>query len=419
LLGIMEFCAWGVKSAIYFGRWHLFLLAAGWLKSLIGVTLMRKSGCFAMRRLILLVLFVNAGLCLWGQTGVTVAELEAGLRHDSHRGGGADKKMAERLAGVRLTEQLSEDRFAGLVAETQPGEKTVEQLWMLMDASILMLPPRDEVADEPAPDEEAQRAMIERAQGYVRDTLRHLPDFLATRETQSFNDKWVGRLEDRRQAWQTVPLHWVQASEERITYRDGEEVPAAKGGDGANAQPIATGQPVAVGLTTSGEFGPVLNIVLRDAFAGSVRWGRWQRVKGKQVAVFHYAVPREASHYAVDYCCGWWSPEKRWEWEFHDRPGYEGEIYLDAETGVIERLALEITEAKSAPLASSVIGVWYGPVTIGEKEYVCPVRSVAVSQLRNSVVNQMAVSEFTRYVNEVRFLKYRKFGSEERLVPVE
>lgn len=101
----MGFCAWGGKSAIYSGRWHLvFVLALVRLKSLVGKTSRWKLGCFAMRRLILLILFLNGGLALRGQKGVTVAELEAGLQHDSHRNGGADKKMAERLVGVRLME---------------------------------------------------------------------------------------------------------------------------------------------------------------------------------------------------------------------------------------------------------------------------------------------------------------------------
>ncbi|MFC5863344.1 hypothetical protein ACFPT7_13655 [Acidicapsa dinghuensis] len=370
-----------------------------------------------MRWLILLLLFANSGLSLWGQKKVTVAQVEEALRwdsrHDSKRGGRADKKAAGRLAEVLLTEQLSQDRFAALVAEAQPGEKTVEQLRMLMDASILMPPPKDEIANDPTPDIETQRAMVERAVQYVKDTLRHLPDFLATRETQSFNNKWMGPTEDKPQLWQMMPLHWVSATEERITYRDGAEVSATNGRD------RTTSQPIAIGLTTSGEFGQLLGSVLRDAFAGSVRWSRWQLVKGKRVAVFHFAVPKELSHYAVDFCCGYWASEKQWEWEFHDRPAYDGEIYLDPDDGVVERITLQVEMAQTAPMASSMIGVWYGPVTIGEKEYVCPVRSVAVSQIRNAVTNQGRDWDFTQYVNEVRFLKYRKFGSEGRLVPVE
>ena len=117
-------------------------------------------------------------------------------------------------------------------------------------------------------------------------------------------------------------------------------------------------------FTTWGEFGPVLTMVLGDAFRDSLVWKRWQKSEnGETVAVYGYTVPRAASHYAIDLCC---------DPSFRDQPGYHGEIYVDPSTGVIDRITAEPEYDESAPIKYSGIAIQYGRVNIEGRFYVCP-----------------------------------------------
>jgi hypothetical protein len=68
----------------------------------------------------------------------------------------------------------------------------------------------------------------------------------------------------------------------------------------------------------------------------------------------------------------------------------------------------------------SGIVVEYGPVTIGERVYVCPVKSEAFSTLSSSRANgrtKPADSRFVTFLNDVTFTEYHVFRAEVRVLP--
>ncbi len=141
-----------------------------------------------------------------------------------------------------------------------------------------------------------------------------MPNFYATRETTHFDDSLPsapvdydsvlipGRkiVADDRNARgmtgdksQDRPLHFAGRSSMEVTYRDGAEVPQSQTGKKGNSENPPTT------LTTRGEFGPILTVVLADAIQGSVTWDHWEQRDTGHDAVFRYTVPEEHSHYEV------------------------------------------------------------------------------------------------------------------------
>ena len=146
--------------------------------------------------------------------------------------------------------------------------------------------------------------MIKTTVHFVGTTLRQMPDFLATRVTQSYddNDSHVAKsTPDTTEDVNLIAPHSTMISvgtfTQQITYQDGREVSSE---DKHAKQKPSEAPP---GFSTRGEFGPVLSMVLLDASKGKLTWSHWEQTEAGIAAVFHYKVPASASHYAVDYCC--------------------------------------------------------------------------------------------------------------------
>ena len=187
-----------------------------------------------------------------------------------------------------------------------------------------------------------------------------------------------------------------------VAYRDGREV----SGSESNSQSRLTGaQPQ---LSTTGEFGPILTVVLRDALHGKVAWIHWEPGAGTPVAVFRYSVPAEESNYAVSD-----SPRDSPSGQA-SFPAYHGEIAADPATGAILRI-LVLADTASADVSETGIAVDYGPVEIAGKTYICPLRSVALSRAPASPGHAPAQSH--TLVNDTAFTRYHVFRSDVRIVP--
>ena len=170
-------------------------------------------------------------------------------------------------------------------------------------------------------------------------------------------------------------------------------------------------------LTTWGEFGPVLKTVLGDSFKGSVVWNRWETGEaGALLAVFRFSVPKPASHYLVDFCCYQKSKEDPGLYTFHDMPAYHGELHVDPATGAIYRITLQAELTDADPVMISSMAVLYGRVNIGGKDYICPVRGIAISEVHNLVMELIDGVGPEKHINEVRFSDYHKFASTARIL---
>src|SRR5579863_4532813 len=148
---------------------------------------------------------------------VSVAGLEQLLATQSaaHK---SDAAIAHDLSDLELTEELTPATLQRITAMSS-GQETYQALELLADASALLVPPVDELPVASKPDIAAQRAMFSAAIDYVVKTLQHLPDFLATRETRSFDDS--PNVVGRSGYAPITPMHLVGTFHRDITYRDG------------------------------------------------------------------------------------------------------------------------------------------------------------------------------------------------------
>jgi hypothetical protein len=346
---------------------------------------------------------------------VTVADLGKLLAESS---GQPDADLARRLVTYELTERLDPAATAKLQG-TLPGEKSRQALLALADRSQFLAPPVAELPADPTPDAAQTRQMLVRLVNYVNTTMRQLPNLLADRSTMGFADQ---PLEDVLEATGTVthsaqPLHLTGKGKVTVTYRDHGEVidesawKVAMHGIG--------------GLESTGEFGPILNVVVGDALKGKITWARWESGAAGQLAVFHFAVPEDKSNYRVRFCCtvdgydGQGLPELR---IFDERSAYHGEIAFNPADGSILSIVVVAEMPPKGLVAQAGMMVQYGPVEIGGKSYICPLHSVSVlASHQDSGPGTKSRANYRgplkSYLNDVTFSGYRRFGAEVKILP--
>lgn len=322
----------------------------------------------------------------------------------------SDGKVAKELSGINLTERASSVRLARW--ETQfPGKHCHEALTMLADASAFLDLPADEVPANAAPDLQTQKAMLLKTIDYVNSTLNRLPDFYATRKTEHYQDtpSPQGTYSSPSRSQGAIikagdptyePLHAVGMSSGTISFVGGHEILGSKKGDDTTAKP-------SMELTTHGEFGPILIVVLLDAIKSSMRWGHWEQDANGINAVFRYSVRQGQSSYQVALPHG-----ASLDTIF---PAYHGEIAIDPATGAILRITVIADIPPPNEQAISSILVEYGPVVIGGQSYICPVRGVALARFVRG--NPLATAIIWQIqLNDVAFVDYHLFHSESRIL---
>lgn len=334
---------------------------------------------------------------------VTVEQLqEALITLKSSRS--SEGATAKSISSFELTERLTAPTLNRMKEEFRPGRKTLSALELLSYSSSLLDPPASEIPDKSPPDPAEQTAMLNAAKVFVAKTLRHMPDFLAIRITRRF-EKGLAK-----HALRNSQLALVDTTKQEIAYRDGRERVL-----GAAAQSSKQGHVETGGLTSRGEFGPILEVVLRDSSQGTVEWSHWEMASVGMVGVFHYKVPSSASHYAVDFCCESLEFPDLPGNAYHGKPAYHGSIAVDPKSGAILRVTIDAELDPSDPIISSAVAVDYGSVDIGGKSYICPVQSVAISTARSYREEEKRDTTFLR-INEVVFTNYHRFGSTSRLL---
>ena len=231
-----------------------------------------------MRRTASLLLLLIVAARLPAQTQLTVRQLEGFLlSRDVQRE--SDAAVARQLASFQLSEQFTPARLAILAAKLRRGPQTAEQIELLAAASIFEPPPPAELVPESPPDAREQNRILEAARDYANSTARRLPDFLALRSTRSYDNAPPFAAGKHKPEFL---MHFVGARRRQVTVRAGQEVSAAEPAAETSSSDHAEG------MTTWGEFGPLLTTVLDDAQAGSVAWSRWQTgPNGVRLAVFH------------------------------------------------------------------------------------------------------------------------------------
>jgi len=373
-------------------------------------------------------LFLLAAMALpaYAAKRVTVEQLEQVLVA-FHRT--SDKKVAQQIYELDLTERLSEDLLARLEADV-PGPLAQQALLAVADASAFLDLPAGDIATLAAPDLATQSSMLALTAEYVHKTVPRLPNFYATRDLSRFENTPIEPplYTESRNTYE--PLHEVGRSSATILYRDGSEVVRAEiaKSDKKNKSKFAEHE-----LSTRGVFGPILSTVLADSVKGAMAWSHWEQGSTGLQAVFSYKVPQKASHYTVVFPSEGTEPASTFGKDSaalpadegtekaRHVPAYHGEIAVNPTDGSIMRLTMVADLKSGDPVIKADVMVEYGPVELGGKTYICPVKSVALSL--DHIIYRTAISAAAAAlgapqlrVNDLLFRQYHLFRGDVRIV---
>jgi hypothetical protein len=374
----------------------------------------------AMRRLILSGLLAAMTLPAGAAKRVTVAQLEQALAAAStaHK---ADAEMARLIAGMELSERLSEGVLERLDTRLNAGPQVALAIQLLADQSAFLDLPASEMPATAAPDQAAQLRMFDAAAKYVAETMARLPNFLATRTTNRFDDS---PQEVKKGAWPVrAGLHQVDGSSREVSVHLERENDFPRNGSAVWEDQR--------GLASWGEFGTVLGMILGDSVNGKVSWSHWEQTASGVSAVFHYSVPKPASHFEVvrsverqGTVAAFVTPraygikagnEPSTALIVHDRRGYEGSLWLDPATGTILRITIEADSKGNVAFQRAAMLVQYGAVEIGGNRFILPVRSLALSKVAISA--EMSTGDApSKWLNETLFTGYHRFASTTRIL---
>ena len=337
---------------------------------------------------------------------ITVAELQQQLSAARTL---SDVEIARQLLTLELTERLSDEKLASWVAELR-GKQARQALTALADQSAFLDPPLADTSSDPPPDQDAQRHMISLTAEYLRSTMPRLPNFYAKRISVQYEEN--SEYKEGSTRVEPEPIHAVEHSKATVLYRNGSEVLDAKA-----TQPKEQDRY----LITYGTFGPLLRAVMDPIVApGGLTWSHWEKSEGGgRRAVFQYMVSAQKSRYQSGGCC---LPDGDGTLAFRRQTGYHGEIAIDPTSGAILRLTMQAALVGFVPLNRSDIMVAYGPVEIGGKTYICPIRSVSISRARSVPTLKEWNDDFktwgpyTTMLNDFAFNDYHLFLAQSRML---
>ncbi|HVZ83191.1 MAG TPA: VWA domain-containing protein [Terracidiphilus sp.] len=378
---------------------------------------------------------------------VTVEQLRQSLAADiaAHR---TDEDIAHQVGTLEMTQRLTATTLDRFAATLKLEPHTALALELLADQSAFLDPPASELPATAPPDAAAQQHMLDAARAYAVANWTRMPNLFVTRTTTRFDDSpQVLHAGD----WpMQLGLHPVGTSSRPVTFRDGKEV--AENASTEKAPPSDV-----LGLRSWGEFGPAVTVVLADTAKQKIVFSHWEQTATGLAAVFRYEVPRDASHYAVAYCClvdqvvagriqfGYAGqvrsrqqvasiPRENELHTYHETPGYHGTIAIDPATGAVMRITIEAHLSNSDPLLRAATVIEYGPVTLGGRTYICPIHSVALSlEPASEHQGSMALNGVGTgspwgeplvhkvqppllLINETRFADYHRLGSTVRIL---
>lgn len=363
--------------------------------------------------LLLVVLFCPSA---WCAKTITVGQLEELLRA-AQQDKKSDAEVATALKQIELGEELTRGEMNGL-GKLLAGPLSTEQIYVLEARSADLIPPPSDLPSTPAPDADAQKALLDKAGAYVARQYSRLPALTALKTTLRFQDNVEavagssgmrnGAKEVDTSAGFSNPatfVHYIRSSEALVASEHGAEaIPADKDKTpwGAN------------GMTAIEQPDPGLDAVFREAQAnGGIHWLRWELVNGKQSAVYAFSVPRKKSRLEVDVCCfpkvdqagiatfytsttaatlgdggggggGGVAGNFQTTTEWHDYKAtvaYHGEFFVDPASGVVVRMITEADLKPTEMVHRLDTRIDYGPETIEGKTLIVPVKSIVNTEV--------------------------------------
>lgn len=363
-----------------------------------------------MNRCSVFLFFLSLAMPGWCARKVTVSQLQDLLR-SSREEKKSDSESAAVLQQVELSEQLTRGMMNALT-KVAPGPLTTEQLFVLEARSATLAPPPSDLPDKPAPDGDAQKAILARADGYIARNYEAMPSLAAKKTTLRFQDNTnaiasssginSGAKDASTSSGMTGPrafLHFINAESHPASVEHGVVRQSALKDSvrwGAN------------GLVRIPEPDPDLPQTFREArSADAIQWSRWELIGGKAAAVFSFQVSRPISKLEVNVCCfpnvrqagiarfyssmtgpvlgaergvgggvaGNFQTNTDWN-EFRSTVPYHGRFYIDPDSGTVLRMIVETEMKPSDVVHEMTTRIDYGQVKAGQGTFFAPVRSV-------------------------------------------
>lgn len=329
--------------------------------------------------------------------------------HDS------DAKLAAQISSLEPIERIDTSTLQRWQAAA-PGDQTRQALLLLADSSAFLPLPPSRIVDQPPPDAAALHEILARTIAHLGQVLHNLPNFVAVRDITQFEDSPIREQIDNAQSPDArqkvhsldsarlvvgkpsfIPLYRSARKQMQVTYRDGHEIQVDLAPNDLDA-----------GLRSRGEFGPVLAVVIVDAFRQKLDWDHWEQSAAGPLATFRYAVPAGASHYVVEYSSD--SGARRF------LPPYHGEIAIDPATGAVLRLTLIVDMPEPYRHIQEALVVEYGPVVLGNRTYLCPLRSVNLAREPLAGESLTNAPTLRTFLNDVAFTNYHLFRADAHIL---
>jgi hypothetical protein len=339
---------------------------------------------------------------------MTVAQLTdllAGLQKANKN----DQDIANRISQVELSEELTlKDRNS--LANYLPGPLSTEQVYILEARSATLPPSPADSPSTPAPDAAAQQALLAKAQAQAA-SYAQLPPLTATRMTARFQDLNItppssgGGLHGGISApvdptFEAMALNarLINMKTEQIRFENGaDHGPAVKDKTlwGANGMVASLNEPLS------------LSTVLQEAIAsGNPHFERWQTVNGHNTAVFAFSIDRKKTKFQLLYCCfpdtdtvgtthiesaagatggsnsmaGNVQNVTQWH-TFKASPGFQGQLFLDPDSGAILRLITESHLKPSDFVQYHAVRIDFEPRPFGSRTAYVPIRAFTIATL--------------------------------------
>jgi VWFA-related protein len=334
---------------------------------------------------------------------LTVAQLEQILQ-----AGHGGNSVAGQLSALVLTDRLSHTKLQSLLAEVH-DKKLRKSLEMIADESTFLDPPSAEISADPPPDQTEQLRMLTAAADYLGRVIPTLPNFFATRTAVYYRE--VAPYPRLNETNVSEPLHAEQQSKETVLYRKGEEiVSSASPHTGTEVYP----------LRTYGTFGPILKVLQAvSKSSGDFTWGWWEKNTNGRRALFRFRITGTPTLDLIGCCYPNGSNDARIGISADAR----GELVIDPGTGAILRVQTESDLPGFVPTKRSDMMVSYGPVEIGGKTYIVPLRSVNIWRGRSVAilpqwdVGFAAWGPYETQMNVFTFNQYHVFRGNARILP--
>jgi hypothetical protein len=335
-----------------------------------------------MRVRAVLIFCLALSLCFGQAVKMTAAQLKSFLR-SSIQLQHPDKRIADYLKNVKLTDRLTEDDVEALLGEGL-GPKSAEILKSMVTATSTLAPPAPTsmpaaapAAPTPPPSTAEQTRIITEAREIALSYTKRLPDFICLQVTRRYVDP--SGLEF---------FHLADTVAARLSYFEEHEnyKVISVNGSLSNVEYDKLG-----GATSSGEFGSLLREIFEPSTDTEFWWERWAKLRGRLVQVFGYSVKQANSKWHIS-----------WQRQLEIVPAYKGLIYIDRDVPVVMRVTMEAEDIPSTfPIQQAGTVLDYEYTDIAGKQFLLPLR--AEVRMRDS---KLLVK------NVVEFRNYRKFGAE-------